>query len=265
MIRTKILAALLLAGYVGTGWAVDSGSSLSLGVEPSYSEGKYGTSTDTKIFYLPFYAKYQDGDLGIKLTVPYISVESTGAVLSGGVVIGHRGKSSTTPTPVSPTTESGLGDIWLEGRYRIHGAGGANPDFVPYGKVKLGTASSSQGLGTGENDYEGGLGLEWIVADNWFPFVTAGYRFVGSPTGLNLSDFATYEGGAMYRVSGTDYLTAMFTGRGSAQAGTPAAADAMVAWNHRLSSGIGLQAFLDKGLSNGSPNYDVGVGLEKRF
>lgn len=261
MIKTKTLAALLLAGYVGTGWAADSSSNLTLGVEPSYSEGKYGTSTDTKIFYLPFYAKYQDGDLGIKLTVPYISVESTGVVLSGGTVIGRKGKSGAT---ASSTTESGLGDIWLEGRYRIHGAGGV-PDFVPYAKVKFGTASSSQGLGTGENDYEGGLGLEWAVADNWFPFVTAGYRFVGSPSGLNLSDFATYDGGVIYRASHTDYVTAMFSGHGSAQAGTSAAADALVAWNHRMGSGIGLQAFLDKGLSNGSPSYNLGVGLEKHF
>ncbi|MDA8129655.1 MAG: hypothetical protein M0Z73_13280 [Betaproteobacteria bacterium] len=262
MIKIKVLAALLLAGYAGTGWATESSSNLALGVEPSYSDGKYGTSADTKIFYLPFYAKYQDGDLGIKLTVPYISVESTGAVLSGGTVIGHKGKSGAT---ASPTTESGLGDVWLDGRYRIHGTGGASPDFVPYAKVKFGTASSSRGLGTGENDYEGGLGLEWAVAENWFPFVTAGYRFVGSPAGLNLSDFATYDGGVMYRVSQTDYLTAMFTGHGSAQAGTPAAADAMLAWNHRMGGGIGLQAFLDKGLSNGSPDYAAGVGLEKRF
>lgn len=263
MLRNKILAALLLAGYVGMGWAADSGSNLTLGVEPSYSDGKYGTSSDTKIFYLPVYAKYQDGDLGIKLTVPYISVESTGAVLSGGVVIGHKRTSST--SPASQTTESGLGDVWLEGNYRIHGAGGAAPDFVPYAKVKFGTASSSKGLGTGENDYEGGLGLEWAVADNWFPFLQAGYRFVGEPTGLSLSDFATYDGGVMYRASSTDYLTVMFTGHGSAGAGTPVAADALVAWNHRLSNGIALQAFLDKGLSNGSPDYGAGVGLERRF
>ena len=259
--HNKILAALLLSiGCAGTGWAADAGSSFTIGVAPSYSDGKYGTSSDTQIFYLPVYAKYRQGDLSLKLTVPYISVESTGAVLSGGTVIGRPGKGS-----AGKTTESGLGDVWLEGRYRIRGSGGAVPDFVPYAKVKFGTASYSKGLGTGENDYEGGLGLEWAVADNWFPFVDAGYRIVGVPAGLQLSDFATYDGGVMYRAASTDYLTAMFTGHGSAQAGAPAAADALVAWNHQLGGGIGLQAFLDKGLSNGSPNYALGVGVEKHF
>lgn len=260
-----VVAVLLLVAGAGLAEAADSGSEVTLGLAPSYSTGKYGTTTDTKIRYLPVYAKYQLDDLSLKLTVPYISVESTGGVvLSGGSVVSHPGRGGG-KTTTATTTQSGLGDAWLEGHYRIHGSGGAVPDFVPYTKVKFGTASYSKGLGTGENDYEGGLGLEWAVGHRWFPFVDGGYRIVGVPAGLHLNDFATYDAGLMYQVTDKNFLTALFAGHQSAQPGGAATADAIVAWSYRPGARVGLQAFLDKGLSDESPDLAVGVSIEKRF
>lgn len=265
MRKQGIVVALLSSiGSIGVAGAAESGPVTTLGFAPSYSTGKYGSTTDTKILYLPFFAKVQLDDLILKLTVPYISAESAGAVLSGGSVISHPGRSGT-KTKTATTTESGLGDIWLEGRYRIHGSGGAVPDFVPYAKVKLGTASYRKGLGTGENDYESGLGLEWALGRNWFPFADGGYRIVGEPAGLHLNDFATYDAGVMYQITDRNFVTAMFAGHQSAQPGGAAAADTIVAWSYRAGSGIGLQAFLDKGLSDGSPDFALGVSVEKRF
>ncbi len=261
MIKKIILVNLLLAVVLlpGMAWAANSAPSLTLGVAPSYSVGKYGETTDTKITYVPVYAKYQVNDLSLKLIVPYISVESAGSVTSGGMVIGGPGK-----TVATTKIESGLGDIWLEGRYRFHGSRSA-PDVVPYAKVKFGTASYSQGLGTGENDYELGLGVEWTVGSKIFPFVDGGYRLLGSPSGTSLNDIAVYDAGVMFALNDKNYLTGMFAGHQSAQAGFDAAADAIVAWNHRGASGIALQVFYDKGLSDGSPDSAVGLGIEKRF
>ncbi len=42
-----------------------------------------------------------------------------------------------------------------------------------------------------QNDYEPGIGLEWTAGPNLVPFVDFGYRFVGSPAGLDLSNAAT--------------------------------------------------------------------------
>lgn len=260
----EFLAGLMFAVLSSIASAADSVSSLTLGVAPSYSEGKYGTASQTDIFYLPVYATYKQDDLSLKLTVPYISVNSAGATISGGVVVGRPGIGR----PPSPTaeriSESGLGDVWIEGRYRIKGAG-AVPDFVPYAKIKLGTASYSKGLGTGENDYEAGLGLEWNVGRNLFPFVDAGYRILGNPPGLALRDIATFDGGAMLRLRQHHFLTAMYMARESAQPGFPAAADLIVAWDYRADSGTGVQVFFDKGLTDGSPDFALGVGVERRF
>lgn len=239
-------------------------SNVSLGVAPSYSEGKYGTKTDTTIVYLPAILKVKVDDLSFKLTVPYIYVEAApGTRVSGGMVIGPP-MGPPPPGPVARTTESGLGDIWAEARYRIHGSG-AMPDFIPYVKIKFGAASNANGLGTGENDYEGGLGLEWSIGDRLFPFVDGGYRVVGSPAGIALNDIATYDGGLMLKAGKESYLTGMLMGHQSEVASQAAALDAVIAWNYRDENRFGFQVFVDKGLSNGSPDFAVGINIEKGF
>ncbi len=256
-LRYSMMAA--VAGFVtaGSAWADNPPTSLTVGITPSYYEGNYGTSTTTKIYYLPVWAKFKAGNISLKLTVPFLSVQSAGALVSGGTVIGNGGSNTV-------TTNSGLGDIWAEGSYRFRGAGGV-PDISPYLKVKFGTASYSRGLGTGQNDYEPGIGFEWAVGTTLFPFADIGYRFVGSPPGLTLLDVPTYDAGVTYKLDDRNFLTGMFAGHDATQAGFSRTADLLVAWNYYTRPGSGFQVYIDKGISNGSPDYGAGVGVQTRF
>jgi len=256
-IKHRVVVAIAGAVITASAQADRPSTSLTLGVTPSYYEGDYGTTTTTKIFYLPVWAKLQAGDLSLKLTVPYLSVQSAGALVSGGTVIGNGGNKTV-------TSNSGLGDVWAEGRYRFRGAGGM-PDISPYMKIKFGTASYSNGLGTGQNDFEPGVGFEWAVGNVMFPFADVGYRVVGSPPGLALRDVATYDGGMTYKLDDRNFLTGMFAGHEATQPGFAGTADLLVAWNYYTRPGSGFQVYVDKGLSNGSPNYGVGGGVQTRF
>ncbi|MHB1587847.1 MAG: hypothetical protein ACYCRH_12740 [Acidiferrobacteraceae bacterium] len=230
-------------------------ASTTVGVMPSYFEGTFGTPNTTKIWYLPAYLDYRGRTYGFKITVPYLKVQTQGAVFSGGTVVGsHGGKT---------TTASGLGDIWLKGTYTLHGRQGT--EFLPYVKVKLGTASAAQGLGTGQDDVEGGLEADWTMGPRTFPFAVIGYRFVGSTIAYPLQNILTYQAGSSFGLGGDRFLTALFTGHQSEQPGFPASADAVVAWNYSPHRGLGLETYLDKGLSSGSPNYGVGIGVQDRF
>ncbi|MBI3778811.1 MAG: hypothetical protein HY274_07865 [Gammaproteobacteria bacterium] len=255
--KSGVAAVMVAVGVAGPAWAAERAPTLTLGVQPSYFTGNYGTSTTTKITYVPVYAKYKTGNLSLKLTVPYISVESSGALVSGGTVIGTRNGGTV-------TRKSGMGDIWAEGRYRFRGAGSA-PDVSPYAKIKFGTASHADGLGTGENDYEGGLGFEWTVGQTVFPFLDVGYRFVGSPPGKNLKNIATYDAGVTYKANEKNFLSGIYSGHQATQSGFASTADLLVAWNHDTRPGSGFQFYVDKGLSNGSPKYGVGAGAYVRF
>ena len=235
-------------------WAM--ATSTTVGLMPSYFEGSFGTTGSTRIWYLPAYVDYRGTEFGFKATIPYIQVENRGALVSGGTVVGTGSNAS--------TTESGLGDIWLKGSYTFHGQHG-QPDIIPYLKIKLGTASASQGLGTGQDDVEEGVEVDWTVGARVFPFIAVGYREVGSTATYPLQNIATYEGGASVTVVPAHFLTAIFAGHQSEQPGFAPAADAIIAWNFSPPKGMGYSFYVDKGLSSGSPDYGVGVGLQNRF
>jgi len=256
-----VVVALLFAAFLLYGHqAFASGSggpTITVASTPSFFSGTFGTKTRTNITYIPTYIKYKINDISLKLTVPYIIVQSNGAVVSGGTVIG-TGKGAS-------KTESGLGDIWLEGKYTLHHVLGTSFDLVPYSKIKFGTASSTKGLGTGKNDYEFGMGVRTRFASRWFPFARVGYRFVGQPVGRVLDNILTYRGGISYAMDRANVLTVLFSGRQSSQPGFASAAEIIAAWNYKIQASLGLQIFGDKGLSNGSPDYGVGGGLTYRF
>jgi len=253
---TLLFAACLLCSNPAFA-AKATGPTITLGSTPSFFTGVFGTATTTNIIYIPNYIKYKFDDISLKLTIPFIVVESNGAAVSGGTVIG-TGKGA-------KKTQGGLGDVWLEGKYTLHHVFDSSFDFVPYTKVKFGTADEKKGLGTGENDFELGMGVRTRFAGRWFPFGRVGYRFIGQPAGRVLDDILTYRVGASYALDRTNVFTVLFSGRQASQPGFSSAAEIIAAWNYKIQPNMGLQVFGDKGLSNGSPDYGVGGGLTYRF
>lgn len=250
--------ALAVVSSLGMAQAAQAAGSdrFSIGVQPSYFEGKYGTGSKVKITYVPVFLKYKTGDASFKATIPYISVKSSGALVSGGTVIGGS---------TSSGRRSGLGDIWLEGKYKLRTADGIVPNFIPYTKVKLPTASKHKSLGTGRLDAEFGSAVEWAIDKTLFPFAKVGYRIVGKPSSLNLRNVVTYQGGVTYGVEDANYLTLMYSGHQAIQRGFTATSDLIAAWDWKVDNSIGVQLYGDKGLSDGSPDFGVGLGVNVAF
>ena len=119
-------------------------TSVNLGAE--YSQGDYGTSSTTKIWYFPVTFGYETDLNVVSLTVPYLIVEGTGNVVASGGMGMRRTTSNT-----NSTTETGIGDIVLTGSQKIAGTATSRVDLT--GKIKFGTANENKNLGTGENDY----------------------------------------------------------------------------------------------------------------
>lgn len=238
--------------------AAHAASRITLGSMPAFFSGTYGTGKTIDIFYIPTYIEYRNDRLRLKLTVPYESVTGLpqGASLTGATVSSRGGQTAT-------RSASGLGDTWLEGRYTVLKGHDLLPSLTPYAKIKFATASHAAGLGSGRNDYEIGLGLDDRAGDYAFPFAHVGYRFVGKPAGLALRNIATYDVGVSYVLphARSNIVTAMFSGSQSEEKGYAGPADAIVAWNYNVTAaGTGIQLYVDKGLTNGSADYGVGLG-----
>ena len=223
---------------------------------PSYYSGTYGTNSRTDIFYLPLDLRTDIGAWTLKATIPYIRVHSHGAIIAGGTVVGT--------TNGRPATHSGLGDIWLQGRYKIrlddHGE-----SISPYLKLKLGTASRAQGLGTGANDYEYGGILHLRAGARLFPFAQLGYRVRGQAAGFVLNNTLTYQAGTSYLVDAANIATVLYAGHASSQPGLQAASALIGAWNYRLRPDSEFQAYGLVGLSTGSPDYGGGLSYMYHF
>ncbi len=254
LIRPTLIATLLALGGVCTAQADPL---LTVGNTLSFFQGKFGTDHNINIRYDATDIQYSDSNWRVKLTVPYVSESGlpVGATVSGNTVVGGTTRSTQT------RTSSGLGDVWLSVHDKVFQGSGWTPSITPYAKIKFGTASNADGLGTGKNDYEVGVGLQQVVGRNWFPFANLGYRFVGNPAGQNLRNIGIYQFGASYAASQQNIFTLMYAGTQSQVAGAPAPSDLIVAWNYNVTpKGSGFQVYLDKGLSNGSANFGIGIG-----
>jgi hypothetical protein len=230
----------------------------SLGTGFDYSSGKYGSSTTTDILYIPVVAKYETGDLTLKLTVPYLRMTGT----SSGVVrgMGRVGpgmgpaKMKTTTTTTSNST-SGLGDIVAAAGYTVYDQDALSLDVV--GKVKFGTASSSNGLGTGKNDYSAQLDGYYVI-DETTAFATAGYKIVGDPAGLALNNVAFGTLGASQNINDKISAGVMLDVEQSASPTGSGPVEVTFFASKKLSKQLKAQVSLLKGFSDGSA--DVGVG-----
>lgn len=262
MRKYKMGLYLLVASPVLAWGPAQATGQFTIGDLPAFYQGSFGTNSNLNIFYNSTYFQYQNSTLRLKLTVPELSVSGlpNGATLSGGGVA-SRGQPST-----GTHSASGIGDIWLAAHYTAIQNQGLAPSIVPFAKVKFGTASASQGLGTGRNDYEFGVGLNDNIGTRIFPFAHLAYRIVGNPPGDNLQNIWTYNLGSSFEVTPRNIFTTMFSGAQSEQPGYSGPADLILAWNYNLTpAGSGIQLFVDKGLTNGSPDYGIGLGGQYVF
>jgi len=243
------LPALLLASA-----AFAAEGELSAGAGLDYSEGDYGTGSETKILSIPFMARYDKDPWKLKLTVPYRRVTGGGAVIPG---IGqtNRGRRS-------ETTESGIGDTVLSATYGALYDTRSQFGLDLTAKLKLPTGDEQRGLGTGSVDQTVQVELYKSI-DRLTAFGTVGYTNFGDSDVVELKNAFHYELGALTRLNQGDSVGASLYGRQRVVEGGAPQRELTVFWNRRVARAQRLQAYFLVGLADGSP--DVGIGASAMF
>lgn len=249
----------------------------------NYSSGSYGTDSRTNIVYAPMTIRriFRDGD--VSLTIPFISISGTGAVrLVGGVPTrtgnvartttaapadagAKKGKSPGDIPLTSATTDSGVGDIILRGRYYLIEESTILPLVALTGRIKFPTADADRGLGTGEFDEGVGVELTKRLASRWLGYLDGGYNFIGDAPGTDFHNQWWYDVGIGYDV--TDNLhTSVFYEEYRALVNTVNnARDLLALAQYVVNDKVRVTGSALVGLSNGAPNYGVGVGIRLQF
>jgi hypothetical protein len=277
-----VLSGLLLIG-VPVAHATDSLSvpaahatdRFSISTGANYSSGKYGTSTTTDIWSVPFTAAYQTDRWTFRLTVPYISIRGSGNVIPGtgpvgrgmGGLLGHGGSPAPGPGGASTTTStsaSGVGDVVASAGYTLFASADRTFGLDLTGKVKFGTADVNKGLGTGQNDY--GMSLDaYKVLGQWTPFGSVGWMNYGSSQYIKLKNGFSANAGVDYRVESSDNVGMYYYYRQRIVAGGPTQSELTTYWNHKFSNNFRLQGYALGGMTNGSPDWGAGASIEYTF
>lgn len=234
--------------------AAEPGFSFTTGLD--YSTGKYGAATSTDILYIPFTGKYEADKYSFKLTVPYLQITGPGNVVRD---VGQIRAGASTRT-----TQSGLGDIVAAGTYNMYD-GRTNGTLVDMtAKIKFGTADDAKGLGTGKNDYALQADLYKTLGANTV-FGTLGYKVMGSPAGVTLSNvfYASLGAGHKYNQETSAGLILDLREKASATGFAQRELTAYV--SRKLGKTWKAQAYAVKGFTNGSPDWGTGAMLTAAF
>lgn len=230
------------------------GRRFSAGME--VTRGDYGLSEDTTIIYVPFsYRQAVGSGWQLGVTVPWISIDGPANV---NRELGRFGGGGGT------RSESGVGDVVVSATHPLATSadGSAALDFT--GKLKLGTASRSKGLGTGEEDVYVQLDAYGRTGD-FTPFATLGYKIHGDPPGINLRDVFYLELGASRRVGERRTAGLMWRGQERVAAGVDPQSELTGFYLVRLDVEWSAQLYGVLGLADGSPDLGAGAFLIRRF
>lgn len=254
--KNAILAASLILSFAGMtiqSAHAESDGKFSLQTGMDYSTGKYGGTQSTDILYVPFTGKYQGSAWTLKLTVPYLQISGPSNVLHG---IGATGGTTSTTS----TTRSGLGDVVMSASHSVYG--NLSSGFLANltGKIKLGTASSSKGLGTGKDDYSLQADL-YQVTGKLTTFGTLGYKVYGKPSGYTLNDGFYGTLGSSYKFNQETSGGAMLMLGQKVSAAGSSHADALLFLSHKIQKNWKAQGYVLKGFTKSVPDWGGGVSL----
>jgi hypothetical protein len=258
----RVLALGLLAGAAQTASAQAGSWTVSTGY--NFSTGNYGTTSTTDITSIPFSLAYETGPWNLKVTVPYLRISGPADVVAG---VG-RGRRSTRGVPVTTTTmrtSSGLGDVVAAATYNFYNDAASQMGADITGKVKFGTASSDNGLGTGKNDYTVLLDLYKKLNSQWSLFGGIGYSVLGSSADVPLNNVASLSLGASYKISDQTSSGLSWDLRERSSATSYSQSELTGFLSHKFTKQWKTQLYVLKGFSDGSPDWGAGATLSYGF
>jgi hypothetical protein len=226
----------------------------------TYESGTFGTGTRTDIVYIPFTLKrlFDQGDLG--LTLPFVTLRTTGVTtLVGGTLQQIR------KGPKAPVTNSGVGDMILKGRYYAVDEHGLLPTIVLVAMIKFPTADESQGLGTGKFDEGVGVEVSRTFLKDFIAYFDISYTIIGSPAGTDLNNQTTYDIGLGYKFTPQLLGSVFYEERTALITSQPNPRSLLFNADYKVSQAFRFNALVEAGLSSGAPNYGFTAGGSVKF
>jgi hypothetical protein len=235
LVLTASAAALTQPGSA----SADGDLRLYAGIERT--TGEYGGTEQIDDLYVPLTLIYGLPRVDLRLTVPYLEVESAGM------------------------TEGGLGDV-IAGItvYDVFRSSDGTLALSFTGKVKLGTADEAAGLGSGETDYSIQTDIYKSVGRSGFS-TGVGYKARGDTSYYDLDNaWFAYVGG-LHAFSARTLGEIYFDYREPSIAGNDPVQEVSASITRRTNGRWRVHGYVIKGLSDASPDWGAGLSMRADF
>lgn len=229
----------------------------------NYSSGDYGGAEDTDVLVVPFAVKVKSGPWAFRASLPYLRIDGPANVAAVEEAGGGTSTVDTGTSVARTKTVDGIGDLSLTATYTFDKILGDKSYLDMSGRVRLPTGDDKKGLGTGATDYivKGELGRS--IGDGGV-YVSAGRRFLGDANGVNRKDGWQAGAGAWYSPTKKMTLGAYYDWRNSSTGLSDDPSEIGAFASYRVTDAVKLGLDVSAGLSDGSPDYGIGLTLSYR-
>ena len=252
-----------LASIYDTVRSRESGYDWTFSAALEYLTGRLDTSVTTRTGYLPFTLQRNMPRSRVAVTLPYISQRTTIDVADRE---GRLYQVNTTGT-TSYTTSAGLSDILLKGAYDYkRQKDGDKFDLSWVGKIKFPSADHAKGFGTDETDVSiGAEGFRRLEDSQWFLMGDMYYTNIGDQPANKLNNEFALSMGAGYQWPESHYLSASYEEKTALSEDRPRPRNFIFHYGHPISEDSDFTGNIIWGLSEGAPDFGIGVGVNVRF
>lgn len=259
------------------------------GINARVATGTFGSAQSTTLIYAPATLQVAVSRLELSGYFPWVSITNGSVVPSQGGFVPMRGSMTDAPgagismrgpmggmmggtsggtgmpglssfVPGLGTRQSGAGDIVFGAGYRVIDRPSQGLQVVASVRVKLPSASTDAGLGTGKRDVAAFGTLRKQTAAGWF-YAEGGYVALGDPDGLDLRNAVMWAAGTGRRVRPKLYLLVSANGSSAIVPEFGASLEIGAGVGVPLRQGLNLTIVPSVGLTNASPRAALAVGL----
>ncbi len=240
----------------------ESGYDWTFSAAATFITGELATAVTSSGVYVPFTLQRNLSRGRIAFTLPYIGERV------GFDTADFEGRYFQTGTTgfTGYYNSGGLSDMILKGGYDFQlEKNGYSYDLTGVARIKFPTGRRSNGLGSGESDQSIGVEALKTLENNWFTMGSLFFTNTGDMPNNELQNPFTFAAGVGYKWPEAGYLSVMLEQSSALLDDHPHPRDFLFNYAHPISEDSDLVAHILWGLSEGSTDFAVGIGVNVRF
>jgi len=213
-------------------------------------------------FFLYNGLRYQTQALSLSLSIPIVFGSGNTFTQLGNSYIPNNGDDDHMGGSGGMSSVSiGLGDTYLNGSLSFYKETDFFPNLSFDGYIKIPTATSFLGIGTGKFDSQIALGIRKFI-NNFSFFGQFGYLFLGDEEGAETIDPYTISAGIGYAFGyGEHSILLAYDSYTTIVQGAASPKQVALGYNYMIRKGLFFTSIISVGLNSATSDYTISGGL----